>query len=86
MQPSLVQPSLFLPAWLLAFTAGRRENDPVVRQTVSLQREREREDERGKRCEGALVTPERPAARDDWLPSEGGEARGFTCSGVSSIA
>ena len=36
---------LSLLDWLLAFTAGRRENDPVVRQTV-LCREREREREK----------------------------------------
>ena len=37
-----------LPDWLLAFTAGRRENDPVVRQTV-LCRGRETEKERSER-------------------------------------
>ena len=36
-------------AWL-AFTAGRRENDPVVRQTV-LRRERDREREREREVE-----------------------------------
>ncbi|CAB1438488.1 unnamed protein product [Pleuronectes platessa] len=86
----------YLPDWLLAFAAGRRENDPVVRQTV-LRRERERERERKgdrqrkerwreKVCSGTSH-PQRPKVCNDWLQAcrEGGGER-LTCSGVSSIA